>query len=508
MIVRIEDVLEHQFNLLSNLKVAREVIGRKGDPDFLISGPVDTGQFEFATKLALLSGRELVELNYYALEYQSTNLLYKSILKFWTSNEDKVIHIHRLDEMLSRTEAPNLLNIIHDFLTTKISTGRGPVLVISGEREAIERIHAINPALYSLFYRADTHSMSPSEISLLTASIIKANGRVVDEGFSENVSKLLSRSSGNGNLRNAAIAKSLALDLLKKVKEGEPVSSEMVNLKQIRLILASETKAFEELNSLVGLDDIKKTVSLWASNVGIYERRKELGLVAPGAGQHMVFKGPAGTAKTTVARIVAKVLAETSVLASGHLIEIDRGDIVADSAEQTAKNVTLSVRQALGGVLFIDEAYSITNNNLANGKVAIDTLLKLMEDYRDEFIVIVAGYPNEMEGFLSSNPGLRSRFVKVLSFPSYSVDELLAILHHMANSRGFIIEDRVDEALRARINLQSQYPGFGNGRYIRNLLDGAIELQGSRVDVNSSDEEIRTLRLEDFAENSKYKIKA
>jgi SpoVK/Ycf46/Vps4 family AAA+-type ATPase len=216
----------------------------------------------------------------------------------------------------------------------------------------------------------------------------------------------------------------------------------------------------------------------------------------------MVFKGPAGTAKTTVARIVGKILAETGVLSSGHLIEVQRADLVGDTLEQSARRTVEAVKRAIGGVLFVDEAYTLTSTDAGrdSGKEIVDTLLKLMEDYREEFVVIVAGYPLEMEQFLNSNPGLRSRFVRVLDFPSYSPDELLDILAYQAAKRGYVLGDGVREALVPRLELVSKYPGFGNGRHVRNQLEAAIVRQATRVNAESSDDELRMLTVADFAD--------
>lgn len=505
---RLEDILAYQLSLLEDLKKAKEVITQQNYPDYLIVGQDNCGQLEFCKKIGQMSEREVCTLNYYDIDFTNSFSVGASLRKFWASNTNKIIYISRFEEVMINEASSTFLDILQDLLISRKNATQDSILVISGEKDAVEKIHAINPALYSLFYRSSVKSLKPAQIAELTSNFLILNGANLVPDFSKELTSMLARSSGNGNLRNGAIANSIALDILKRLKPNQNVGSEMVDLKQIRLILASDTQAFDELENLVGLEEIKKTVRLWATNVGLFERRRELGLITPGAGQHMVFKGPAGTAKTTVARIVAKTLAETSVLASGHLVEVDRGDIIADSAEQTARNVSNIVKRALGGVLFIDEAYSLTNNNINNGRVAIDSLLKLMEDYREEFIVIVAGYPTEMETFLSSNPGLRSRFVKVLNFPSYNVSELLLILRHLAKSRGFSIKADVDEALKPRLHLQSQYPGFGNGRHVRNMLDAAIELQGTRLSPESTDEDIVTLQLEDFAENSKYKIKS
>jgi SpoVK/Ycf46/Vps4 family AAA+-type ATPase len=199
---------------------------------------------------------------------------------------------------------------------------------------------------------------------------------------------------------------------------------------------------------------------------------------------------------------VGRILTETGVLSSGHLVEVQRADVIAEMLDQTARRMVEIVKRSLGGVLFIDEAYTLTASDSSrdSGREAVDTLLKLMEDYREEFVVIVAGYPLEMEGFLNSNPGLRSRFSRVLEFPSYVPDELIDILEFLSAQRGYQISPDVRAALTPRLSLVSQYPGFGNGRHVRNLLEAAIVRQATRVTPSSSDDDLRTLTLADFTD--------
>ena len=188
-----------------------------------------------------------------------------------------------------------------------------------------------------------------------------------------------------------------------------------------------------ELDALVGLASAKQAVRRAMAVQALNAERRKQGLPVVGASQHMVFIGPAGTGKTTVARIVARLYGSMGLLSKGHLVETGRADLVAGYVGQTAIKVQEAVERALGGVLFIDEAYALAGAGYNDfGAEAIATLVKLMEDHRDDLVVIVAGYPDEMRTFIDSNPGLRSRFTTYVEFDDYSVVELIQIFGDMA----------------------------------------------------------------------------
>jgi SpoVK/Ycf46/Vps4 family AAA+-type ATPase len=343
---------------------------------------------------------------------------------------------------------------------------------------------------------------------MLLDRMIKNAGFTTSFDFIATTSPLIARVRSVGNLTNARIPASLARHAIRRaaLSGRNDVRVEDIETAALRVIDVESGTAWAELDELIGLDDVKSTVRMWMSNNDLHERRERLGLITSGMSRHMVFKGPAGTAKTTVARIVGRILAENGVLSSGHLIETQRADFVGERVDQSPRLVVDAVKRALGGVLFIDEAYSLTmrgdsssENAEANGEI-IKTLLKMMEDYRDDFVVIVAGYPTEMEQFLNSNPGFRSRFAKTLEFPGYGTAELFEILEMLATKRGFTVAEDVLAMLEQRLALISQYPGFGNGRHMRNMLESAITRQGFRVEDGSTDEELRTLILADFTE--------
>ncbi|WP_335937627.1 AAA family ATPase [Streptomyces sp. PTD5-9] len=250
-----------------------------------------------------------------------------------------------------------------------------------------------------------------------------------------------------------------------------------------------------ELESLIGLDDVKRQVLTLINLNRMAQRRASLGMPAPPMSRHLVFAGPPGTGKTTVARLYGSILASLGVLRSGHLVEVSRADLVAQVIGGTAIKTTETFNKALGGVLFIDEAYTLLSDGGGSGadfgREAIDTLVKLMEDHRDDVVVVAAGYPKEMTGFLASNPGLASRFTREVEFTDYTSDELVTIVERMCTGHHYELEAAARGALRARFERIPRDAGFGNGRTARKVFEEMVDRQASRLaaqaDVNERD---------------------
>lgn len=243
-------------------------------------------------------------------------------------------------------------------------------------------------------------------------------------------------------------------------------------------------QCLDQLHALTGLAAVKSTVQELVNIAKIAQMQAQVGIKAPSITRHLVFTGSPGTGKTTVARILGDIYKNLGVLSKGHFIEVDRSDLVAEYLGQTAPKTTKVVESALGGVLFIDEAYALVPDGRGDiyGQEAINTLLKMMEDYRDDLVVIAAGYKGEMSRFIGSNPGLKSRFARSIHFEDYSPDELTEIFKVRCEQHGYLLSSKTLEALRHLVNqFEHQVGELGNGRFVRNIFDRCVAIQCNRL---------------------------
>ncbi|GLY27787.1 hypothetical protein Kisp02_11520 [Kineosporia sp. NBRC 101731] len=257
-----------------------------------------------------------------------------------------------------------------------------------------------------------------------------------------------------------------------------------------------------ELDALIGLTSVKNEIHRQAQLLRVEKLREEAGLRSVTITRHLVFNGNPGTGKTTVARLVSGIYRALGLLSKGHLVEVDRSELVAGYLGQTAAKTAEVVKSALGGVLFIDEAYSLAGDDY--GTEAIDTLVKEMEDHRDDLVVIVAGYPGPMAGFIASNPGLSSRFRTVIEFDDYTDAELEQIFAVHAGNADYEVGETTRARFRELLPEGDRPVGFGNGRWARNMLEAAIGHQAWRLrDVEAPTlEQLRELAPGDLDGNS------
>ncbi|BCN28792.1 AAA family ATPase [Anaeromicropila herbilytica] len=375
------------------------------------------------------------------------------------------------------------------------------VVILAGYQEEMEEFLKVNSGLKSRFpniicfedYTAD----EMYDISQLTAS---SKGYKISEDCKEPLIKLFDQKqtkgkndSGNGRLvRN--VIESAILNQSKRLLNSNTDEMDVLNYEDFGFQNNSTYDLEDSLSKIIGLDTVKEYINSLNARLKIQNERKKLGLIVDSTQTlHMVFKGNPGTGKTMIARVIADVLYHIGVIKTNKLVETDRSGLVAGYVGQTAIKTREKILEALDGVLFIDEAYSLSQGGENDyGKEAIDTLVKLMDDNRDRIVVILAGYSDDMDSFLSINAGLKSRFPNIIEFEDYSAEQLVKISELLVESKGYELSLAAKDKLYDIFSQARQEARFGNGRYVRNLIERAINNQSVRLskDTNLTKEEL------------------
>ena len=375
------------------------------------------------------------------------------------------------------------------------------IVIVAGYRTEMRRFIDSNPGLASRFSKTvDFPSYNSNELSEIYRRMAARQQFTLPEGFEAKIRPWIEGRSKSDDWANAREMRSL----LERTREAQALristdpGADISKLTIEDVILATGQKpedneipvaaALAKLDEMVGLGPVKQEVKRLTARLEVEQKRREQGLPIAALSQHMVFTGPPGVGKTEVARVIGEIFRAMKVLRKGHIIETDRAGLVAGYIGQTATKTLDKCRDALDGVLFIDEAYTLAAGSGGGGsdfgKEAIDTLLKFMEDNRDRIIVIVAGYPNDMRRFIESNPGLASRFTKTVDFPSYGPADLCEILRRMAARQHFSLPDDFVAALTPWIEQRTGASDWGNARSMRTLLEKAREAQAIRISTD------------------------
>ena len=483
----------------------RDVANHGGPIRLLVAGPAGTGKGVTVDVLSeVLQSRGLTQPPTWVSAVMVTERHVTGAVELLRHEAGRcenlgLLVLDGLDEMATQGEAPD--DIGTEILRALESRPNLHVLALC-DPGGDARVYATNPMLARAFRVARTSDFDEETFAEVFRRKVHQLGARADDATVEAAARVLAQARPFRTLRNGHLVTAFATDAVARSRTRSDEVPPAVTVEDLPSnpsgVRLPEGDPLVELDALIGLREVKDEVRLLVAEARVERARRAAGLEVAAPTRHLAFTGNPGTAKTTVARLLARVYASLGLLSGGHLIEVSRAELVGRYIGQTAPLVRAAVERALGGVLFIDEAYALAPKDSEEdfGHEAIATLVKLMEDHRADLVVVVAGYEEDMSHFLSSNPGLASRFARRIRFPDYTDAELSAIFRSMAASTGIDFAPGVEERVANLLASTPRGPGFGNGRFVRTLFERALGQQALRLtQAGTSDPDLAALRL-------------
>ncbi|PMQ00735.1 MAG: hypothetical protein CBR30_09665 [Dictyoglomus sp. NZ13-RE01] len=477
----------------------------------IIIGKAGTGKTKLANYLATVFQENGLIKDITTIEAVDYNRFAKDFEQNFQKTKGGLLIINDVQKLIS-SNSPIGIDSLDKLFTEMRKSNGDPIVFLVGLPDGFDDYLKVNPRLNELFpYKFTLPDLSVEQLYLIAEGRIREQGFELDSSAQDRLKRRLiyltkvsdkSFAYGHTAIREAEEAiKNYFIRVMNGANDDQIIKSEDI-IGEVAEVRSLED-IMSELDDFIGMDDIKKEIKDLVATLTIQKKRAEQGNQVFIPNLHMVLTGSPGTGKTTIARKLGEILEAIGILEKGHVVEVDRKDLVAEYVGQTAPKTNSKIDEAIGGILFIDEAYTlIQGDHDSFGKEAIDTLLKRMEDDRGKFVVIVAGYPNEMQNFLDSNPGLKSRFTRFFHLPDYTAEELFLIFKKMAHKQGYKIDENAEEELRRVCEdmVSKKDRNFANAREVRNLLENCIIYQSKRIIKHPeiSEDELSLISAEDI----------